>query len=331
MPRGCRRDGTRLPLLGAPAGNWRCTWWLTMRIVQYRADYPTEHGVDALLGSVTAACVVRFRLRRSCRTGLAGRQFAHRECGTRGGRAGGGIFLASSAAAFLEAALHRRTGDEQPWKYLPLVLALAFAARAAVALSGDFVLHPDEIMQYLEPAHRLAFGNGVIYWEYFYGARSWLVPGVVAGVLKLFDLVGLGQPWWYVGAGPAVAGLHPDRGPRVGDPGDGPGGRERPHAVGERGNPLFGALTVGSVCRTSGMMPATRCGMNSGLSPHRGICISRRILHNRSLRVLPVRRARNDSGSAVPSGQCRSMASVAGSRVTVHAPRGGFKPASRHR
>ena len=79
---------------------------------------------------------------------------------------------------------------------MPLVLALAFAARAAVALSGDFVLHPDEIMQYLEPAHRLAFGNGAIYWEYFYGARSWLVPGLVAGVLKLFDL---GQPWWYVG------------------------------------------------------------------------------------------------------------------------------------
>ena len=25
------------------------------------------------------------------------------------------------------------------------------------------------------------------------------MPGVVAGVLKLFDLVGLGQPWWYVG------------------------------------------------------------------------------------------------------------------------------------
>ena len=39
----------------------------------------------------------------------------------------------------------------------------------------------------------------MVYWEYFYGARSWLVPGVVAGVLKLFDAVGLGQPWWYVG------------------------------------------------------------------------------------------------------------------------------------
>ena len=79
------------------------------------------------------------------------------------------------------------------------MLALAFAGRAAVALSGDFVLHPDEIMQYLEPAHRLVFGSGVTYWEYFYGARSWLVPGTVAGVLILFDAAGLGQPSWYVG------------------------------------------------------------------------------------------------------------------------------------
>ena len=80
------------------------------------------------------------------------------------------------------------------------MLALAFVARAAIALSGDFVLHPDEIMQYLEPAHRLVFGNGVIYWEYFYGARSWLLPGLVAGVLALCEAVGLGQPLWYVGA-----------------------------------------------------------------------------------------------------------------------------------
>jgi len=95
--------------------------------------------------------------------------------------------------------LHPREPGERPWKYLLPVLALAFAARAAIALSGDFVLHPDEIMQYLEPAHRLVFGNGVIYWEYFYGARSWLVPWLVAGVLALCNAVGLGQPAWYVG------------------------------------------------------------------------------------------------------------------------------------
>ena len=100
--------------------------------------------------------------------------------------------------AFVEGLIHARSPDRPPWRLLPAVLALAFAARAAIALTGDFVLHADEIMQYLEPAHRLVFGNGVIYWEYFYGARSWLVPGAVAGMLKLFDAVGLGQPWWYV-------------------------------------------------------------------------------------------------------------------------------------
>ena len=98
-----------------------------------------------------------------------------------------------------EELIHTRPPDEPRWRLAPLVLVAAFAARAAVALSGDFVLHPDEIMQYLEPAHRLVFGNGVIYWEYFYGARSWLIPGAVAAVLKLFDLVGLGEPTWYVG------------------------------------------------------------------------------------------------------------------------------------
>ena len=94
--------------------------------------------------------------------------------------------------------LHLRIPSERQWKYLLPVLALAFVARAGIALSGDFVLHPDEIMQYLEPAHRLVFGNGVTYWEYFYGARSWLLPGLVAGILKVFDILGLGQPFWYV-------------------------------------------------------------------------------------------------------------------------------------
>ena len=105
-----------------------------------------------------------------------------------------------TAAVVSEVLLHPRTPGEAPWKRLPLILALAFIVRALVALSGDFVLHPDEIMQYLEPAHRLVFGNGVTHWEFFYGARSWLVPGLIAGVLWLLDAAGLGQPVWYVGA-----------------------------------------------------------------------------------------------------------------------------------
>ena len=101
-------------------------------------------------------------------------------------------------ASQLERILHPRAPESAPWRHLPLVLALAFAVRAGVALSGDFVLHPDEIMQYLEPAHRLVFGSGVTYWEHFYGARSWLVPGLVAAVLALFDALGLDEPRWYV-------------------------------------------------------------------------------------------------------------------------------------
>ena len=104
-----------------------------------------------------------------------------------------------SPVSLVDRLLHFETPDERPWKFLLPVLVLAFAVRAAIALCGDFVLHPDEVMQYLEPAHRLVFGSGVTCWEFFYGARAWLVPGVVAGVLKGFDLVGLGEPVWYVG------------------------------------------------------------------------------------------------------------------------------------
>ena len=104
-----------------------------------------------------------------------------------------------SPASVVDRLLHLQTPDERPWRFLLPVIVLAFVARAAIALCGDFVLHPDEIMQYLEPAHRLVFGSGVTYWEFFYGARAWLVPGVVAGILKVFDLVGLGEPFWYVG------------------------------------------------------------------------------------------------------------------------------------
>ena len=107
--------------------------------------------------------------------------------------------VAQRRLSVVDSLLHLQVSDARPWKFLLPVLALAFAVRAAIALCGDFVLHPDEVMQYLEPAHRLVFGNGVSYWEFFYGARAWLVPGMVAGVLKVFDVVLLGEPFWYVG------------------------------------------------------------------------------------------------------------------------------------
>ena len=86
------------------------------------------------------------------------------------------------------------------WRLLWPVLAVAFALRATVALSGDSLLHPDEVQQYLEPAHALVFGNGLRWPEWHYGARQWWVPGLAAGVLGASDVLGAGRPEVYVPA-----------------------------------------------------------------------------------------------------------------------------------
>ena len=100
----------------------------------------------------------------------------------------------------INAWLHDQSPADAPWRFLPWLLLLAFMARAAVALGGDFVIHPDEIMQYLEQAHRLIYGNGVMYWEFFYGARSWLVPCLAALAIGLCKIIGLEEPVYYIGA-----------------------------------------------------------------------------------------------------------------------------------
>jgi hypothetical protein len=78
--------------------------------------------------------------------------------------------------------------------FLPLILVLAFLLRATFALTTDFNTHPDEIFQYLEPAHRLVFGQGIVTWEYYYGTRSWIIPGLVALILKFLAALGIDRP-----------------------------------------------------------------------------------------------------------------------------------------
>lgn len=96
--------------------------------------------------------------------------------------------------------LHPQATDPTLWQYLLPLLAVAFVLRGAVALSGDFVLHPDEIMQHLEPAHQLVFGNGILHWEWFYGARSWLVPSIAAFTMWLGKMAGFAEPSFYISA-----------------------------------------------------------------------------------------------------------------------------------
>ncbi len=63
-------------------------------------------------------------------------------------------------------------------------IALRFAAAFPFAQ-----LHSDEIGQYLEQAHRLVFGYGIIPWEYRVEMRSWLMPVLLSGPMALGNAV----------------------------------------------------------------------------------------------------------------------------------------------
>src|SRR3974390_2604093 len=81
---------------------------------------------------------------------------------------------------------------------LSLILLLAFLLRLYVAVSFPNINHPDEVFQYIEQAHRLVFKYGFIPWEYRDAIRSWLVPGFLAGLLKIFAILGVSQPSIYL-------------------------------------------------------------------------------------------------------------------------------------
>ena len=68
-------------------------------------------------------------------------------------------------------------------------MLLALAVRLWIVATQTYIVHPDETFQYLEAAHRLAFGSGIITWEYLDGIRSWLLPGAIAGIMRAVDAI----------------------------------------------------------------------------------------------------------------------------------------------
>lgn len=76
------------------------------------------------------------------------------------------------------------------------ILVLALVVRIVVALSFQNIIAPDEVFQYLEQAHRLVFGQGIVPWEFQIGLRSWLIPIILAAPMALAHLVFLAR--WLV-------------------------------------------------------------------------------------------------------------------------------------
>jgi phosphatidylinositol glycan class B len=69
--------------------------------------------------------------------------------------------------------------------WLGAALLLAWTVRVVLSLRSGIV-HPDEIFQMEEPAHRLAFGYGVISWEWRDGIRSWVFPYLFSLLMRGF-------------------------------------------------------------------------------------------------------------------------------------------------
>ena len=76
------------------------------------------------------------------------------------------------------------------WLCFGLCVAMVLP-RAYLAIHDQGMIWADEIFQTLEQGHRLAFGYGFVPWEFKAGARSWLLPGAIGGVMKVLALFGV--------------------------------------------------------------------------------------------------------------------------------------------
>jgi len=87
---------------------------------------------------------------------------------------------------------------EPLWRGLIWVMALGFGLRLTMVFLSEDTIHPDEVFQYLEQAHRLVFGYGIVPWEYVHGIRSWLLPMILAFPLWITHRLGVNDPHLYI-------------------------------------------------------------------------------------------------------------------------------------
>jgi GPI mannosyltransferase 3 len=90
---------------------------------------------------------------------------------------------------------------------LGILVALAILLRLQPLLVEPSAVWPDEIFQTSEPAHRIVFGSGLVAWEFQLGVRSWLLPGIIAGLMELSRIVGDGPDYYLPVIAAGFAGL----------------------------------------------------------------------------------------------------------------------------
>ena len=76
------------------------------------------------------------------------------------------------------------------------LVVLAIVLRLASIVFVPSLNWADEIFQATEQAHRLVYGTGLVPWEFQLGARSWLLPGFIAGLMELAGMAGDGPDYY---------------------------------------------------------------------------------------------------------------------------------------
>jgi hypothetical protein len=88
-----------------------------------------------------------------------------------------------------------------------LMFTLALTAGLLPVFVHPSLVYPDEIFQSTEQAHRLVYGTGLVPWEFVYGARSWFLPGIIAGFMEFARIFGDGPAYYLPIIGVAFATL----------------------------------------------------------------------------------------------------------------------------
>lgn len=89
------------------------------------------------------------------------------------------------------------------WALLTMAVILRI-----VAFNAYSAHHPDETIQYLEQAHRIVFGYGVVPWEFRYFIRSWLIPLMLVPSMALGEWINPGGTLYLILPRAMIAALN---------------------------------------------------------------------------------------------------------------------------
>ena len=121
------------------------------------------------------------------------------------------------------------------WLWLIVIVFVAVEMRFAIALMSPNVFRPDEIFQNLEPAYRMATGDGLVTWEWRAGLRTQAFPAVLSLLIAPMIKLGFG-PAGYIGLITAAMALLSSAVPAIG------------YLVGWRGGGWIAAVLTAFLC-----------------------------------------------------------------------------------